>query len=91
MPTTTKSRVEHVDGVHCSFNFASRLVIVGTGLVGHDQRDQFKLKSNSTLEAQVRARPKFMELAAAAATAAKTSELPFEPQQPPPEPPTESQ
>ena len=65
-----KSRVEIVDGVHCSHNFASGNVIVGTGLVGHDQRDCFKLKADSTLEEQVRSRPKFTALAAAAASVA---------------------
>ena len=62
-----KSRVEWVDGVHCSHNFASGNVIVGTGLVGHDQRDCFRLKANGTLEEQVRARPKFAALASVAA------------------------
>ena len=63
----SKSRVEVVDGVNCSHNLASDIVVVGSGLVGHDQRDCFKLKAGSTLEAQVRARPKFAALAAAAA------------------------
>ena len=45
MPPKKKSRVEHVDGVQCSLNFATGNVIVGTGLVGHDARDQFKLKN----------------------------------------------
>ena len=67
-----KARVEWVDGVHCSHNLASGLVIVGTGLVGHDQRDSFRLKAHSTLEEQVRARPKFAALAAAAAGGAAT-------------------
>ena len=65
MPPKKKSRVEQVDGVHCSFNFASGLVIVGSGLASHDKRDSFKLKAGSTLEAQVRVRPRFKELAAA--------------------------
>ena len=69
-----KARVEWVDGVHCSHNFASGNVIVGTGLVGHDQRDCFKLKAHSTLEEQVRARPKFAALAAAAAGGGATGE-----------------
>jgi hypothetical protein len=61
-----KARVEFVDGVHCSHNLASGIVIVGTGLVSHDKRDCFKLKAGGTLEEQVRARPKFAALAAAA-------------------------
>jgi hypothetical protein len=65
-----KSRVATVDGVHCSHNISSGVVIVGSGLVGHDGRDCFKLKAGSTLDEQVRARPKFAALAAAAAAAA---------------------
>ena len=86
MPPKKKSRVEHVDGVHCSLNFATGNVIVGTGLVGHDARDQFKLKNGSTLEAQVRARPKFKELlAVAAAKAAIAAQQ--EPESPSEQPP----
>ena len=69
-----KARVAWVDGVHCSHNFASGNVIVGTGLVSHDQRDCFRLKAHSTLEEQVRARPKFVALAAAAAAGGATGE-----------------
>ena len=65
-----KSHVETVDGVRCSHNFATGNVIVGSGLVGHDERDCFKLKPGSTLEEQVPARPKFAALAAAAVAAA---------------------
>lgn len=65
-----KSHVEIVDGIRCSHNIASGVVIVGSGLVGHDERDCFKLKAGSTLEEQVRARPRFAKLAAAAAAAA---------------------
>jgi len=62
-----KSQVEGVDGINCSYNLASGIVVVGSGLVGHDRRDCFRLKAGSTLEAQVRARPRFAALAAAAA------------------------
>ena len=33
MPPKAKSLVELIDGVHCSYNLASRIVVVGTGLV----------------------------------------------------------
>ena len=62
-----KSQVEVVDGINCSYNLASGIVVVGSGLVGHDRRDCFRLKAGRTLEAQVRARPRFAALAAAAA------------------------
>ena len=54
--------MEHVDGVHCSYNLASRMVVVGTGLVGNKERDNFKLSgeySTAALEEQVRKRPMF--------------------------------
>ena len=94
MPPKKKSRVEYVESIHCSLNFATGKVIVGTGLVGHNDRDQFKLKSGSTLEAQVRARPKFKELLAAAAAAIAAQAEPQPPSEPPPselQPPSESQ
>ena len=69
-----KARVTMVGGVHCSHNVASGIVIVGSGLVGHDRRDCFKLKAvaGSTLEEQVLARPKFAALAAVASAAASS-------------------
>ena len=63
-----------MDGVHCSFNLATGNVTVGSGLVGHDQRDCFKLKAGSSLAMQVRARTKFKQLTAAAAAAAAASQ-----------------
>ena len=74
MPPKKKSKVEWVDGVHCSFNLATGNVTVGSGLVGHDQRDCFKLKAGSSLATQVRARTKFKQLTAAAAAAAAASQ-----------------
>ena len=57
-----KSKIEHVDGVHCTFNTKSGIVVVGTGLVSNDKRDTFKLKaSGGSLAEQVRARPRFIE------------------------------
>ena len=56
-----------VDGVPYSHNLASGIVVVGSGLVSNDKRDTFKLNVQGTLEAQLRSRPKFMELAAVAA------------------------
>ena len=56
-----------VDGVPYRHNLASGIIVVGSGLVSNDKRDTFKLKAEGTIEAQLRARPKFKELAAAAA------------------------
>ena len=46
MPPKVKSQVEHVDGVHCILNIASRAVVIGTGLVANAERDSFKLKAS---------------------------------------------
>lgn len=54
-----------IDGVPYSHNIATGIVVVGSGLVSNNKRDTFKLKAEGTLEAQLRSRPKFMELAAA--------------------------
>jgi hypothetical protein len=70
MPPKPKAVVGNVDGVPYSHNLASGLVVVGSGLVPNDRRDTFKVKAGNTLELQVRARPKFKELAAAATAAA---------------------
>ena len=62
MAPKRKSVVEHVDGVHCSYNLASWMVAVGTGLVGNRERDNFKLSgecSTAALEEQDRKRPMF--------------------------------
>lgn len=69
MPPKAKSLVELVDGVHCTYNIASRVVVVGTGLVTNAERDTFKLKVDASLADAVRARPKFALFAAAAASA----------------------
>jgi len=91
MPPKKKSRVEHVDGVHCSLNIASGIVIVGSGIVSNDKRDSFKLKADSPLEDQVRARPKFKELVAAAAAALQPPAEMQPPEPPAPEPQPESE
>jgi len=56
-----------VDGVPYSHNLASGIIVVGSGLVSNDKCDTFKLNAQGKLEAQLRSRPKFMELAAVAA------------------------
>ena len=69
MAPKQKSVVGDVDGVPYILNLASRVVVLGTGLVSNDQRDTFKLSSKSTaptLEEQARLRPKFKALVAAA-------------------------
>ena len=63
-----------VDGVLCSVDLKSRIVKVGSGLVGNDERDAFKLPVAVPLEPheqlkayvseRVRLRPKFAGLAA---------------------------
>ena len=63
-----------VDGVPYRHDLASGIVVVGSGLVSNDRRDTFKLKAGRTLEAQLRERPKFKDLAAAAAAAAGAGE-----------------
>ena len=77
-----KSHVEIIDGVKCSHNFASGNVVVGSGLVGNDERDCFKLKAGSTLESQVRARPRFAQLAEYAASQSLPAEQTPAEQQP---------
>jgi len=67
-----------VDGLHCSHNLASNVVVVGTGLVSHKERISFKLKVDTSLEAQVRAHPKFAALVAAAAAGPKDLEVEVE-------------
>ena len=70
MPPKPKAVVGNVDGVSYSHNLASGIVVVGTGIISNDRRDTFKLKADSTLESQIRARPQFKELAAIACAAA---------------------
>ena len=53
MPPKQKAVVGDVDGVPYSHNLSSGLVVVGSGLVSNDRRDTFKIKADSTLEAQV--------------------------------------
>eukprot|EP00966_Prymnesium_polylepis_P070513 1638650-Prymnesium_polylepis.1 len=69
MPPKKKAVVGDVDGVPYSHNLSSALVVVGSRLVSNNRRDTFKIKASSTLEVQVRARPKFKELASIAAAA----------------------
>jgi len=66
MPPKMRAVVGVVDGVTYSHNVASGIIVVGSGLVSNDRRDTFKLKAGQTLEAQLRARPKFQDLVAAA-------------------------
>ena len=70
MAPKKKSDVGDVDGVPYILNIASKVIVLGTGLVSNDERDTFKLKATSSLEEQARARPTFKALAAAAAAAA---------------------
>ena len=82
MSPKSKSVAFPVDGVQCSVDLKSRVVTVGSGLVGNDERDRFKLAVGMALEtrellmAQVselaRKRPKFAALAARAALADAT-------------------
>ena len=75
----TKSAAVIVDGVQCSVDLKSRVVTIGSGLVGHNERDRFKfpvavpLEPYELLEARVseraRKRPKLAALAARAALA----------------------
>ena len=79
MAPRAKSAAFIVDGVQCSVDLKSRVVTVGSKLVGHDERDRFKLpvgvplEPREQLEAQVseraHSRPKFAALAARAAGA----------------------
>ena len=50
MAPKTKSAAVIVDGVQCSVDLKSRVVTIGTGLVGHDERDRFKLPVAVPLE-----------------------------------------
>ena len=43
MSPKAKSVAFPVDGVQCSVDLKSRVVTVGSGLVGNDERDRFKL------------------------------------------------
>ena len=79
MAPKAKSAAFWVDGVQCNVDLKSRVVTVGSKLVGNNERDRFKLavgvplKPREQLEAQVseraRSRPKFAALAARAACA----------------------
>ena len=79
MAPKAKSAAVLVDGVQCSVDLKSRVVTIGSGLVGHDECDRFKtsgwraFESYELLEARVselaRKRPKFAALAARAALA----------------------
>ena len=72
-----------VDGVLCSVDLKSRIVKVGSGLVGNDERAAFKLPVAVPLEPheqlkayvseRVRLRPKFAGLAARAAAASSSA------------------
>ena len=62
--------VDHVDGVHYSLNLSSNMVCVGTGVVSNKDRDTFRQKTSAdclSLEEQIRARPKWPSIRAAAA------------------------
>ena len=50
MAPKTKSAAVIVDGVQCSVDLQSRVVTIGSGLVGHDERDRFKLPVAVPLE-----------------------------------------
>ena len=79
MAPRAKSAAFIVDGVQCSVDLKSRVVTVGSRLVGNDEHDRFKLpvgvpiEPRERLEAQVseraHGRPKFAALAARAARA----------------------
>ena len=79
MAPKAKSAAVLVDGVQCSVDLKSRVVTIGSGLVGHNERDRFKfpvavpLEPYELLEARVseraRKRPKLAALAARAALA----------------------
>ena len=83
MAPKKKSVAFPVDGVQCSVDLKSRIVIVGSGLVGNDERDAFKLPVTVPLEPheqlkayvseRVRIRPKFAGLAARAAAASSSA------------------
>ena len=50
MAPRPKSAAFIVDGVQCSVDLKSRVVTVGSKLVGHDERDRFKLPVGVPLE-----------------------------------------
>ena len=83
-PKKPTVRVGYVDFVHYKHDFASNLVIVGTNIVSNSDRDTFRLKTKAgspPIEEQIRARPKWAGIAAAAAAKRDGEQLP-----PPPEP-----
>ena len=50
MSPKAKSVAFLVDGVQCSVDLKSRVVTVGSGLVGNEERDRFKLAVGVALE-----------------------------------------
>ena len=66
-PKKPTSVTDYIDGVHYSHNLTSKMVTVGTGVVSNHERDTFRLKASPSLEDQVKSRPKWQALLAAAA------------------------
>ena len=89
------------EGVPYSLNLASKIVVVGTGVVSNSERDTFKAsqKANApSLEDQIRGRPKWHSIAAAAHSGSSSNQsaathqpLPPPPQPPPQQPPLKFQ
>ena len=70
-PKKATSEVDYVDGVHYSLNLGSKMVCVGTGVVSNNERDTFRQKTTGadcpSLADQIRGRPKWQAILAAAA------------------------
>ena len=74
------------EGVPYSVNLASKLVVVGTGVVSNSERDTFKASQKAdapSLDDQIRGRPKWQSIAAAqlAKSAAGSANIQSAPQQ----------
>lgn len=65
------------EGVPYSINLNSKIVVVGTGVVSNTERDTFRQKAEPSLEEQIRARPGFAAIAAAAAMVGSSSIAPL--------------
>ena len=87
--TSEQSRIV-VDSVTVpySIDLKTKLVTVGTGVVSNSERDTFRQKASPSLEDQIKARPKWIAILAAA----KAASVGVDEQQPtlPPPPPPQS-
>ena len=66
-PKKPTSEVDYVDGVHYSLNISSKMICVGTGVVSNSERDTFRQKASPSVAEQIRSRPRWPTILAAAA------------------------